>query len=57
MLTQELHVGDTGHAEWTEVFVDPISYVNKSAISPVHCNDICHPDIRWGASGIAATRT
>jgi hypothetical protein len=24
----------------TEVFVDPISYVIKTAESPVHCNDI-----------------
>jgi hypothetical protein len=27
----------------TEVFVDPISYVIKSAGSPVHCNDIAPP--------------
>jgi hypothetical protein len=27
----------------TEVFIDPISYVIKSACSPVHCNDIAPP--------------
>jgi hypothetical protein len=32
----------------TEVFVDPISYVIKSAGSPVHCNDIAPPRYKVG---------
>jgi hypothetical protein len=36
----------------TDAFVDPISYVIKSAGSPIHCNDVARP--RWVASGIVA---
>jgi hypothetical protein len=32
----------------TEAFVDPISYVIKSAGSPAHCNDIAPPRYRVG---------
>jgi hypothetical protein len=32
----------------TEAFVDPISYVIKSAGSPVHCNDIAPPRYKVG---------
>jgi hypothetical protein len=32
----------------TEVFVDPISYVIKSASSPVNCNDIAPPRYKVG---------
>jgi hypothetical protein len=40
----------------TEMFMDPISYVIKSAGSPVHCNDTTPPGTRQGESGTAATR-
>jgi hypothetical protein len=32
----------------TEVFVDPISCVIKTARSPVHCNDIAPPSYKVG---------
>jgi hypothetical protein len=38
-----------------EGFVDPISYVIKTARSPVHCNDIAPPGTRRGASGTAVS--
>jgi hypothetical protein len=31
-----------------EAFVDPISYVIKSAGSPVHCNDVAPPRYKVG---------
>jgi hypothetical protein len=39
-----------------DAFVDPISYVIKSAGLPIHCNDVAPLGTRWGANGIAATR-
>jgi hypothetical protein len=38
----------------TDAFVDPISYVIKSAVSPIHCFDVAPPPplgTKWGASG------
>jgi hypothetical protein len=32
----------------TDVFVDPISYVIKSAGSPIHCNDVAPPRYKVG---------
>jgi hypothetical protein len=37
--TEEIPITVTG----TEAFVDPISYVIKSAGSPIHCNDVAPP--------------
>ncbi len=37
------------------IFVDSISYVIKSAGSPIHCNDVTPRGTRWGASGTVAT--
>ncbi len=42
--TEEIPVLSNGK----EVFVDPISYVIKSAGSPVHCNDIATPRYKVG---------
>ncbi len=42
--TEEIPVTLNG----TEAFVDPISYVIKSAGSPVHCNDIGPPRYKVG---------
>jgi hypothetical protein len=42
--TEEIPVTLNG----TEAFVDPISYVIKSAGSPVHCNDIVPPRYKEG---------
>jgi hypothetical protein len=41
----------------TEVFVDPIGYVIKTAGSPVHCNNIAPPEYKVGGGvrGIVAT--
>jgi hypothetical protein len=50
--TEEIPVTVNG----TDAFVDPISYMIKSAGSPIHCNDVAPRGTRWGASGIAATR-
>jgi hypothetical protein len=30
----------------TDAFVDPISYVIKSARSPIHCNDVAPPSVQ-----------
>ncbi len=30
----------------TDAFVDPISYVIKSAGSPIHCNDVAPPEVQ-----------
>ncbi len=50
--TEEIPVTVNG----TDAFVDPISYVIKSAGSPIHCNDVPPPQgIRWAASGTAVT--
>jgi hypothetical protein len=43
VLPQELHGGDTVTVNGTDAFVDPISYVIKSAGSPIHCNDVAPP--------------
>jgi hypothetical protein len=32
----------------TDAFVDPISYVVKSAGSPIHCNDVAPPRYKVG---------
>jgi hypothetical protein len=47
--TEEIPVTING----TEAFMDPISYVIKSAEYPVHCNDIAPPPprTRWGGRG------
>jgi hypothetical protein len=42
--TEEIPVTLNG----TEAFMDPISYVIKSAGSPVHCNDIARPRYKVG---------
>jgi hypothetical protein len=39
----------------TDAFVDLISYVIKSAGSPIHCNDVAPRGTWWGTSGIAVT--
>jgi hypothetical protein len=49
--TEEIPVTVNG----TDAFVDPISYVIKSAGSPIHCNDVAPRDTKWGASGTAVT--
>jgi hypothetical protein len=50
--TEEIPVTVNG----TDAFVDPISYVIKSAGSPIHCNDVPPPEVQsGGASGTAAT--
>ncbi len=51
--TEEIPVTING----TDAFVDPISYVIKSAGSPIHCNDIAPRDTRSAGSGIVATRS
>ncbi len=45
--TEEIPVTVNG----TDAFVDPISYVIKSAGSPIHCNDVAPRGTRWGVSG------
>jgi hypothetical protein len=42
--TEEIPVTCNG----TEAFVDPISYVLKSAGSPIHCNDVAPPRYKVG---------
>jgi hypothetical protein len=42
--TEEIPVTVNG----TEAFVDPISYVIKSAGSPIHCNDVAPPRYKVG---------
>jgi hypothetical protein len=42
--TEEIPVSING----TDVFVDPISYVIKSAGSPIHCNDVATPRYKVG---------
>jgi hypothetical protein len=42
--TEEIPVTFNG----TEAFVDPISYVLKSAGSPIHCNDVAPPRYKVG---------
>ncbi len=42
--TEEIPVTVNG----TDVFVDPISYVIKSAGSPIHCNDVAPPEVQSG---------
>jgi hypothetical protein len=42
--TEEIPVTVNG----TDVFVDPISYVIKSAGSPIHCNDVAPPRYKVG---------
>ncbi len=37
----------------TEVFVDPISLVIKTAAAPVRCNDIAPPRWKLGGNGTA----
>jgi hypothetical protein len=51
--TEEIPVSING----TEDFVDPISYVIKSAGAPIHCNDSHHPGKRWAVSGSAVTHS
>jgi hypothetical protein len=51
--TEEIPVTVNG----TDAFVDPISYVIKSAGSPIHCNDVAPQGTKWVASGTAATRS
>ncbi len=45
--TEEIPVTING----TEAFVDPFSYVIKSAGSPVHCNDIAPPPPHYKVGG------
>jgi hypothetical protein len=40
--TEEIPVTFNG----TDAFVDPISYVLKSAGSPIHCNDVAPPQVQ-----------
>ncbi len=40
--TEEIPVTFNG----TDAFVDPISYVFKSAGSPIHCNDVAPPQVQ-----------
>jgi hypothetical protein len=42
--TEEIPVAING----TDAFVDPISYVIKSAGSPIHCNDVAHTRYKMG---------
>ncbi len=42
--TEEIPVAVNG----TDAFVDPISYVIKSAGSPIHCNDVAPPQYKVG---------
>jgi hypothetical protein len=42
--TEEIPVSVNG----TDAFVDPISYVIKSAGSPIHCNDVAPPRYKVG---------
>jgi hypothetical protein len=42
--TEEIPITING----TEAFVDPISYVIKSAGSPIHCNDVAPPRYKVG---------
>jgi hypothetical protein len=42
--TEEIPVTING----TDAFVDPISYVIKSAGSPIHCNDVAPPRYKVG---------
>ncbi len=42
--TEEIPVAVNG----TDAFVDPISYVIKSAGSPIHCNDVAPPRYKVG---------
>jgi hypothetical protein len=42
--TEEIPVTVDG----TDAFVDPISYVIKSAGSPIHCNDVAPPRYKVG---------
>ncbi len=42
--TEEIPVTVNG----TDAFVDPISYVIKSAGSPIHCNDVAPPRYKVG---------
>ncbi len=51
--TEEIPVTVNG----TDAFVDPISYVIRSAGSPIHCNDVAPPryKVGGGANGTAAT--
>jgi hypothetical protein len=51
--TEEIPVTFNG----TDGFVDPISYVIKSAGSPIHCNDVAPLGTRWAVNGTAATRS
>jgi hypothetical protein len=39
----------------TEVFVDPISLVIKTAAAPVRCNDIAPPRWKLGGNGTAVS--
>jgi hypothetical protein len=41
----------------TDAFVDPISYVIKSAGSPIHCNDVAPPRYKVGGSGTVAIQS
>ncbi len=43
--TEEIPVTVNG----TDAFVDPISYVIKSAGSPIHCNDVAPPRYKVGS--------
>jgi hypothetical protein len=51
--TEEIPVSVNG----TDAFVDPISYVIKSAGSPIHCNEWPRRDTKYAVSGTAATRS
>jgi hypothetical protein len=42
--TEEIPVTVNG----TDAFVDPISYVIKSAGSPIHCNNVAPPEVQGG---------
>jgi hypothetical protein len=42
--TEEIPVTVNG----TDAFVDTISYVIKSAGSPIHCNDVAPPEVQGG---------
>ncbi len=42
--TEEIPITVNG----TDAFVDPISYVIKSAGSPIHCNDVAPPRYKFG---------
>jgi hypothetical protein len=57
VLSRELHGGDSRDGQWDGRLCRPISYVIKSAGSPIHCNDVAPPGTRWVGSGTAAIRS